>query len=30
MTAAVAFEEVSCAFGTVLAVDRVSLEIREG
>jgi putative spermidine/putrescine transport system ATP-binding protein len=30
MTAAVAFEEVSCAFGTVLAVDRVSLEVREG
>jgi len=30
MTAAVAFEEVSCAYGPVLAVDRVSLEIREG
>jgi putative spermidine/putrescine transport system ATP-binding protein len=30
MTAAVAFEEVSCAYGPVLAVDRVSFEIREG
>jgi putative spermidine/putrescine transport system ATP-binding protein len=30
MTAAVAFEEVSCAFGQFIAVDRVSLEVREG
>jgi putative spermidine/putrescine transport system ATP-binding protein len=30
VTAAVAFEEVSCAYGAVLAVDHVSLEIREG
>ena len=30
MVAAVAFDEVSCAFGATLAVDRVSLEVREG
>ena len=30
MVAAVAFDEVSCAFGTLVAVDRVSLEVREG
>ena len=30
MTPAVSFEVVSCAYGAVLAVDRVSLEIREG
>ncbi len=30
MVAAVAFDDVSCAFGPVLAVDRVSLEVREG
>jgi putative spermidine/putrescine transport system ATP-binding protein len=30
MVAAVAFDEVSCAFGPLLAVDRVSLEVREG
>ena len=30
MVAAVAFDDVSCAFGPVIAVDRVSLEVREG
>ncbi len=30
MVAAVAFDDVTCAFGPVIAVDRVSLEVREG